>query len=112
MLFFHNGAPVTADDVIYHSEAQDPSLKSPKRANWEGVAVEKWVLTKLDHLKQPYSSFWKRHFGNLPTFVSDIDSEQFSFSQYNVAPVGSGPLKLPRLKKFWRFAGCLRAQVV
>jgi peptide/nickel transport system substrate-binding protein len=38
---FHDGVRVTAEDVLFTIEkAQDPLLKSPKRPNWEGVAVE------------------------------------------------------------------------
>jgi peptide/nickel transport system substrate-binding protein len=39
---FHDGTPVTADDVVFTIEkAQDPAMKSPKRPNWEGVQVKK-----------------------------------------------------------------------
>ena len=39
---WHDGEPVTADDVVFTIEkAQDPTLRSPKRAVWEGVVVEK-----------------------------------------------------------------------
>ena len=102
-LFFHNGAPVTADDVLFTiQKAQDPSLKSPKRANWEGVAVEKMGSNQIRFtLKQPYSSFLENAtLGILPKHLwKDIDSEQFSFSQYNVAPVGSGPFEVAAVKK-------------
>ena len=38
-IIFHNGTPITADDVIFTVlKAQDPDVKSPKRANWEGVS--------------------------------------------------------------------------
>jgi ABC-type transport system substrate-binding protein len=39
---FHDNIPVTADDVVFTiSKTQDPALKSPVRANWNGVEVEK-----------------------------------------------------------------------
>jgi ABC-type transport system substrate-binding protein len=39
---FHDGTPVTADDVEFTiQKAQDPALKSPRRAAWEGVTIEK-----------------------------------------------------------------------
>ena len=41
-LEFHDGSPITADDVEFTIlKAQEPALKSPKRANWEGVTIEK-----------------------------------------------------------------------
>ena len=100
---FHDGAPVTADDILFTvQKAQDPSLKSPKRANWEGVAAEKIGPNQIKFtLKQPYSSFLENAtLGILPKHLwKDIDSEQFSFSQYNVAPVGSGPFAVDAVRK-------------
>src|SRR3989344_2389065 len=38
---FHDRTVVTADDVVFTVEkAQDPGLKSPKRADWDGVTAE------------------------------------------------------------------------
>lgn len=102
-VFFHDGAPVTADDVLFTiQKAQDPSLKSPKRANWEGVTAEKIDLQQIKFiLKQPYSSFLENAtLGILPKHLwKEIDSEQFSFSQYNVTPIGSGPFAISAVKK-------------
>ena len=102
-IFFHDGAAVTADDILFTiQKAQDPSLKSPKRANWEGVIAEKIGDREIKFtLKQPYSSFLENAtMGILPKHLwKDIDPEQFSFSQYNVAPVGSGPFKVDSVKK-------------
>jgi ABC-type transport system substrate-binding protein len=39
---FHDGEPVTSDDIIFTIlAAQNPELSSPKRSNWEGVSLEK-----------------------------------------------------------------------
>lgn len=102
-IFFHDGKPVTVDDILFTiQKTQDPSLKSPKRANWEGVAVEKIDTNQIKFtLKQPYSSFLENAtLGILPKHLwKNIDPEQFSFSQYNVAPIGSGPFKIDSVKK-------------
>jgi len=109
-IFFHDGIPVTADDILFTvQKAQDPSLKSPKRANWEGVAVEKIDPPAGEAgpnqvkftLKQSYSSFLENAtLGILPKHLwKDIDPEQFSFSQYNVTPIGSGPFEVNSVKK-------------
>ena len=37
---FHDGVPVTAADVLFTvASAQNPAIKSPRRADWEGVQV-------------------------------------------------------------------------
>jgi peptide/nickel transport system substrate-binding protein len=41
-LKFHDGSAITTDDVLFTIEkAQDQTIKSPKRANWDGVTVQK-----------------------------------------------------------------------
>lgn len=100
---FHDGVPVTADDVVYTiTKAEDPNVKSPKRANFEGVGVE--VIN--DHevkftLKQPYSPFLENMtLGILPKHIwKKVEPEQFPFSQFNVSPVGSGPYVIKSIKK-------------
>jgi peptide/nickel transport system substrate-binding protein len=40
---FHDGMPVTADDVIFTIQRiVDPLTKSPKRGNWENIDVENY----------------------------------------------------------------------
>ena len=52
---FHDGTPVTADDVVFTvSKAQDSALKSPRRVSWDGVVVEKIGEREVKFtLKQP-----------------------------------------------------------
>lgn len=101
--YFHNGDRVTADDVVFTIlKAQDSALKSPKRASWEGVAVEKINDQEVKFsLKQAYSPFLENAtLGILPKNVwKEAGSEQFSFSEYNVLPIGSGPYKITKVKK-------------
>ena len=41
-IYFHDGAKVTVDDILFTIErAQDSGLKSPRKTNWEGVKSEK-----------------------------------------------------------------------
>lgn len=95
---FHDGTIVTADDVIFTIEkAQDPVLKSPKRSVWYDVGV-----TKIDNrtvefkLSQPYVPFvYNLTIGILPESIwGEVSSEEFTFSNFNTQPVGSGPYKL------------------
>ncbi len=100
---FHDGEPVTADDIEFTiRKATDPSVKSPKRANWEGVTVsvpnpQQIVFT----LKQPYAAFLESTtLGILPKHLWKVlDPEQFAFSQYNIQPIGAGPYKIDEVSK-------------
>ncbi len=102
-LVFHDGEAVTADDVEFTiRKAIDPAVKSPKRANWEGVTVsvpnpEQIVFT----LRQPYAAFLESTtLGILPKHLWKVlDPEQFAFSQYNAQPLGAGPYKIDTVNK-------------
>ncbi len=95
---FHDGTPITAEDVAYTvQKAQDPALKSPLRANWEGVVVEAPDARTIHFtLRAAYAPF----IGNLTLGVlpkarwSQISDEEFPFSDLNTSPIGSGPYKI------------------
>ncbi len=95
---FQDGTPVTADDVVYTiSLAEDPSLKSPRRANWDGVEVTKDNDQSVTFtLKQPYAPFLENlTMGILPSHLwKAVTPTEFPFSELNVEPVGSGPYKV------------------
>jgi len=41
-LSWQDGKPLTADDVVFTiNKILDPAVKSPHRASWEGVTVQK-----------------------------------------------------------------------
>ncbi|MEK7087947.1 MAG: peptide ABC transporter substrate-binding protein [Patescibacteria group bacterium] len=100
---FHDGTQVTPDDVLFTvQKAQDPALKSPKRASWEGVTVEKAGEREVRFtLKQPYAPFLENAtLGILPKVLwKDADAEQFPFSPLNVEAVGSGPYKVVEIER-------------
>ncbi|KKT19382.1 MAG: Extracellular solute-binding protein, family 5 [Parcubacteria group bacterium GW2011_GWB1_43_8] len=56
-IFWQDGTSVTADDIIFTIEKiKDPAMKSPKRAGWEGVSMEKiGDKTVKFALKKPYA---------------------------------------------------------
>jgi peptide/nickel transport system substrate-binding protein len=101
-IFFHDGVKVTADDIVFTAQkAQDVSLKSPKRANWDGVTVEKINDKHVRFiLKQPYAPFLENTtLGILPKHIwVKTGIEQFSFSKFNNEPIGSGPYKIKKIK--------------
>ncbi|MCR4283908.1 MAG: peptide ABC transporter substrate-binding protein [Parcubacteria group bacterium] len=100
---FHDGKPVTSDDVIFTiNQIKDPVLKSPKRASWEGVEMEKIDDKTFKFiLGQPYSPFLENTtIGILPHHIwKEASSGLMSFSEFNINPTGSGPYKLKKTYK-------------
>lgn len=100
---FHDGTPLTADDVEFTiQKIQDGTIKSPKRADWANIKIEKVSPNKINFiLKQPYSPFLSNiTVGILPKHIwKKVDADQFIFSQYNTEPIGSGPYKIDHIKK-------------
>lgn len=98
---FHDGTAVTAQDVVFTIErAQDPALKSPRRANWEGVHVQAISEKEVQFtLPQPYGAFLENTvMGILPKHLwENVNPDQFAFSQFNVQPVGAGPYEIKRI---------------
>lgn len=95
---FHDGVPLTADDVIFTIEmAQDGVIKSPRRADWDGVFVEKINDREVRFtLQRPYAPFLENTtIGILPRHIwININPQEFSFSNFNINPIGSGPFKI------------------
>jgi peptide/nickel transport system substrate-binding protein len=100
---FQDGTPVTADDVVFTiTKAQDPALKSPVRANWDGVVVsESDAHTVQFVLKSPYAPFIENlSLGILPKHLwQNVSDDEFSFSDLNTSPVGSGPFKINSISR-------------
>ncbi|HEV7424434.1 MAG TPA: ABC transporter substrate-binding protein, partial [Candidatus Paceibacterota bacterium] len=100
---FHDGKPVTADDIIFTiDKILDPVIKSPRRAEFDGVTLEKVNDKEVRFiLKKPYSPFVENlSIGILPAHVwQDVTSEQFPFSDKNISPIGAGPFKIDTVSK-------------
>lgn len=100
---FHDGTPVTAEDVVFTvKQAQNAALKSPKRANWEGVGVEARGEREVAFiLQQPYAPFLENAtLGILPKHIwEQASAEQFPFSQFNTEPVGAGPFEVAAIRR-------------
>lgn len=102
-LTFHDGEKLTTDDVIFTIvSAQDPGLKSPRRANWEGVMIEKINESTIKlSLKTAYTPFLENlTVGILPKHIwQNLSIDDFPFSSANTEPVGSGPYKFVSFKR-------------
>ncbi|MFA6353747.1 MAG: ABC transporter substrate-binding protein [Candidatus Paceibacterota bacterium] len=91
-IYFQDGEPVTADDVIFTiNEIKDPIIKSPRKVDWDGV-----IATKIDDktiefsLKKPYPSFLENlTLGIMPKYLWDNSSVELNTA--NTSPIGSGP---------------------
>ena len=102
-IYFHDGEPVTVDDVIYTIElVQSEQLKSPRKIEWEGVKVEKKDDQTLEiTLKKPYQDFLKNtSIGILPKHIwKELDFQTIPLSDINLSPIGSGPYKISNIHK-------------
>ena len=100
---WHDGYPFSADDVVFTVKTiQDPKYKSPIRANWVGVEVEKVDSQKVRfRLSQPYAAFPDRlTLKILPSHIwENINPENFALSFYNLQPVGTGPYALEKISQ-------------
>ena len=91
-IYFQDGEPVTADDVLFTiGKVKDSIIKSPYKVNWDGVNVEKIDQKTIQFtLKQPYGSFLENTtLGIMPAHL--WDSSPIELNDTNTNPVGSGP---------------------
>ncbi len=102
-IFFHDGTRITTDDVEFTIQRiQDPTVKSPKRAVWDTISIQKMDSRRISFtLKQPYGPFLDNFtVGIIPHHIwKDIPSDEFSFSELNVSAVGSGPYEIRKVKR-------------
>ena len=99
-IFFQDGKPVTANDIVFTIEKiKDPIIKSPKKANWDGVTVNKIDEQTVQFiLKRPYASFLENTtLGILPEHI--WKEARIEISDYNINPIGSGPYQIYSVTK-------------
>ena len=102
-IVWHDGEKFTADDIIFTiNTIQNSDFRSPLRATWSGVTIEKIDDYKIKFkLKNPYAPF----LANTTTGIiakhiwEKITPENFSLAPENLAPVGTGPYELTKIKK-------------
>ena len=102
-LFWSDGRPLNANDIVFTIKTiQNSDYKSPLRANWLGVEIEK-VSDSLVRfkLKNPSTIFLENTVLKiLPKHIwENISANNFPLAVYNLKPVGSGPFKLKELKQ-------------
>lgn len=100
---FHDGTPITADDVVFTIEKiKDPLIKSPRKIGWDGIAISKKdSSTIIFTLKQPFISFMDNTtIGILPMHIwKNVSETEFALSPLNIKAVGSGPYQINSVAK-------------
>lgn len=99
-LYFHDGKPLTANDIIFTiNKIKDPIIKSPRKVNWDGVTVEKIDEKTIKFvLKQSYASFLENTtLGIMP--ASLWEGSPIELNEANTNPVGSGPFMIKKVNK-------------
>ncbi len=102
-LTFHDGTPLTAADVAFtYRTAANPLVRSPLLSQWERVGIE----TPDDHtvvltLPYAYAPFPEQlTLGILPAHIwGGLAPDEFSYSQFNSAPVGAGPYRIGEITR-------------
>jgi len=102
-LQWQDGAPLTADDVVFTVQtAQNPDFTSPQRVNWQGVDMEEINNhTLIFKLKNKYGQFLNSlTMGIMPKHLwQDVKPINFNLSELNLKPIGAGPYKFDKLVK-------------
>jgi len=103
--YWHDGTPVTADDVILTIRlVQDPQFSGPSELGadvWRMVEIKKLDdLTVQFTLSEPFAPFLDyTTVGILPAHkIAGIGAQNLAGASFNVAPVGSGPFLVEEIE--------------
>lgn len=99
-VLWHDGAPFTADDVIFtYQTIQNPEAQSSLYSSWQGIKVtKKDAYTVNFDLPDPLSSFpYSMVNGIVPAhLLKKVPAVQMRSAEFNTDPVGTGPFE-------WKF---------
>lgn len=103
-LIWHDGEPVTSDDIIFTGEQiQDPSTQSPLFSLWQGVQFERLSEREVVITPGPRSSplLFEQNIERLfliPKHIfSSIPPQNWPLSDYNLRPIGNGPYRFEKM---------------
>jgi peptide/nickel transport system substrate-binding protein len=96
---WHDGKPVTADDVIFtYGLIQDENFQNPLlKANFQGVRIEKVDEKSVKFILSSQNSFFitNLNVGILPKhLLGEVPVGELMNNKFNLQPVGSGPYKV------------------
>ncbi len=101
-VFWHDGEPVTSEDIVFTIEAalnSGVSLSAELQAFWEDIEVKPLDEKNLQLiLPEPFSPFLDYlTFGILPAhLLADLSPADLIDAEFNLDPIGSGPYKFAR----------------
>lgn len=102
-LFWHDGKPLTAEDVVFTVlVAQNQDYDSFQRINWQGAEVAKFDdKTVVFKIKNKYAQFLNNTtLGILPKHIwENVKPNNFGLADTNLKPIGAGPFKFSKIKK-------------
>lgn len=102
-LKWHDGQPLTADDVVFTIlTAQNADYGSPQRIVWQGVEASNTDgRTVIFKLKNKYAQFLSNAtLGILPKHIwENVKPANFGLSDFNLKPIGSGPYKFSKIRR-------------
>jgi peptide/nickel transport system substrate-binding protein len=100
---WHDGEPVTADDVVFTVQTiQNPDTKSPSAPSFQGVTVEKVDdRTATFTLREPYAPFpYNLTIGIAPQHIwATVEPQNIALAEQNLKPIGTGPFQFKKLRK-------------
>ena len=100
---WHDGEPLTADDIVFTIRAiQNPEYQSPLRATWQGVDAERMNdRTVRFTLRQAYAPFIENlAVGIIPAPLwQNIPAGTANLSDLNQKPIGAGPYRFQKLTR-------------
>ncbi len=101
-LKWHDGQPVSADDVIFTVEMMrqgNPSISSDLQDFWKTVEVKGSGLNIQFRLEEAFSPFLDYvTFGIIPKhLLGGVSGDAFINAPFNLQPVGTGPFQFERL---------------
>lgn len=99
---WHDGKPVTVDDVIYTVESmKNPAVRATQASTWRGIDVSK-VSQKVVRFKLPaaYASFLHAlTFPVLPAHLLEkLPQDAIRQNTFSASPIGSGPFQVKLLQ--------------
>lgn len=102
-ILWHDGQQLTADDIIFTIKTiQNSDYKSPLRANWLDVDIQKKTNREIVFtLRNSYNSFLENCTVKIiPQHIwQNITPENFTLSSYNLKPIGSGLYKFSSIEQ-------------
>lgn len=102
-LKWHDGQPITADDVVFTIQLlQNQDYKSPYRNLWQNIQVQRiddlQIKISNPNISAPFLT--NLTLGILPRHIwANVSGSDFQFSTMNLEPIGSGPFLAKEINK-------------